>query len=942
MNTIEISIENEKIDNILQGFSITERKDDEFDSFQFINCLSNHKEPYDPGKDVMVKINNIKYLFVVNKDSVEIYSKHPTTYLHNIELIEKTAIFDHCLNESITFSSLKANERTLEKYLDRYRNIYPLERKDLHLVSRKLNFSLLEDDKKIKMPEMKLNYGSVFSQMKQLSSICDSIFKVNSENEIELDKFNKRGKKIERDDNVVNEKDFYDLMSKNTSIHQFLQTAIPDVESNSLTKSHFKTTRTEEVVATTDNSNVILNYPIEKIIKVEAIVPYSRKNDVSVKKNNKGYYTIEFNNNIFEPYLHDGHFGLDSVEAFLGIQEYGKIFYKSVDITEFIFLKEEWDTFDVDKNPDHENNYKNNTLYYSVGDNQLRNVTDKSAYEQAFGKTDTKYPIEEVLYRKKYFVTKEVLNNSDRSEVFYFLPNEFPLNNLSLRITYIPQISLHTKMSKSCNDFDYLVNQSSDKIEMSKQGMSIKNLLKRMGHSDRTIIRINPSYDEVNHTGDYLEDDYIITNAQHIIFRDYVVSIEQYNKNFNKTALYTSLDQSNRVFAVSDKPTYRDLNYTEYVVVDNNKIEGTKAMIEDIDLFMSSLKNIAFDHSIEVALIQTYDKNGQALIGKNNQSAILPIVKSTYGNSIIFYFMMKNKTSIGDRKVENASEGTYKVMDPVIYTDKNGEFDSLSFSLCNLNTCCTIVEELPYKSDTYYFSFKNYKAINDFSNMGNGEEFITPDGKLYRRAFVSIVMNGGAPIGYFETFIELDPIDYVFDFNSIDEVITMADNYPIISRESEQEELNAVISCDKDKALIVKKDAREIISLTYQLQIVSANKNIIIGDYFVKYNHLINNKTPKLKWYQSLKKHSYLETKKCLGFPIVNMDALGININVEDNFILLKTTKDFILMQYRFLELGDEDGNLVLAINTNTSELSKGLHVYFNFLNKLPQRKDIL
>lgn len=1001
-NQVSLYIDGIYYNNIAQGLSFIERKDEEFYQCSLSLFLKDKEKPFIPGKDVTLYINGVEFYLTISNDEVTIFSKNPITYQHAITLEDKTAKLTKFLNDSLYFSNKDKSKRTFYNYVKRISSIYPLEKKYLWDKTRILNFDSEDPNKDVILPELKLSNGTLFEQLQTIYSYADSFPRWKYT--IKSDIFNERKKLITKNDNIIQFSSSFSLDTRATQIHQYQTSALPSVNNYSPSDTGFLTPRSESINFSNDSSTITTDFPIEKIIKVEVLFPFRKyvlyEGDIGIYKgvNTNGelhnYYTYrlenDFNdltNELMEPISIDNLYpkiiSVNNILTPLSTNNHiiSSAFYDTIDITDSVILKDKWSALDLSTDPYQKEDYRNNTLYYEVGNNKIYGINEKRTYIDGNGViTQEAYLLWELIakYEDKKVVDTDVKYISNDSELKYEWSSKLlSLNQFTLRVTYIPQINPHVKITKSNNRYDLLTVQSSDKIDLEKQGKAINSLLKRLDHPLLTKNRIFKSFNDVNHVGDYLADGHVISAIQHFIYNDYVISVEEYTKNFNRTNIYAGIDQKTRTYdVIVDDYCKRDLNYNEFVIVGKNKYSdsiGSNYFNTSAGkkLFMSSFNNQLYDFPIQAVEIKTYDSTGQNLIKgyseQENKSLFFPIVKSEFSNSFLFYFNFTDITNAGNQKIKRPDR-TYKTMNPVIYTDDNGEVYSMAFSFLAVspNVNYEVVDSIPRLYNTQYISLANNTGYTQtqFDEEYQGEKYyITPDG-LYLKTMAYLFNDppsGEAQIyGYFETNIKINPMDLVkniYDENSqgidignninypdtivsdsINIKTTEYDYYPEFLNNDLATIKNVSSVCSFDNSLVILKDSQEIPSLTYQLQVMGESTDIIIGDFFVKYNHLISEKTPKYYLYYGGARYSVADTTTVHGIKeeVDGVKMYQYEVDYEQGTI--KFTKQLANVFSSTFAFADENKNLILAINLSEEEKYKdSITIYFNFVNKIPE-----
>lgn len=988
-NQVSLYIDGVYYNNIAQGLSFIERKDEKFYQSSLSLFLKDKEKPFIPGKDVTLYINGVEFYLTISNDEVTIFSKNPITYQHAITLEDKTAKLTKFLNDSLYFSNKDKSKRTFYNYVKRISSIYPLEKKYLWDKTRILNFDSEDPNKNVILPELKLSNGTLFEQLQTIYSYADSFPRWKYT--IKSDIFNERNKLITKNDNIIQFSNSFDLDTRATQIHQYQTAALPSIQNISSSKYGFITSRSESVSFSTDSATLNTDFPIEKILNVEVFIPVNRNDGLNYSVNifkdeGNNYYTYNFmyadKVNEIAPLSIDNVYpiinNMDNIKCIKTDVDYNfSSYFIVLDITSSVLLKDKWSTLNLSADPFQKEDYRNNTLYYEVGSNRIYGLDSTRSYVDGVY-TRTYYLIDELINKYNYTINPEVylVNKTSEQEDLKYgfnVSNEYnfdkgssiDLTNVMFRITYIPQINPHVKIAKSNNRYDLLTVQSSDKIDLEKQGKAVNSLLKRLDHPLLSKTRIFKSFNDVNHVGDYLEDGHVISAIQHFIYNDYVISVEEYSKNFNRTNIYAGIDQKTRTYdVIIDDYCNRDLNYSEYIIVGKNKYSdsiGSNYFNTSAGkkLFMSSFNNQQYDFSVDGVEVKTYDSTGQNLIKgyseQENKSLFFPIVKSEFSNSFLFYFKFSDITNAGNQKIKEPGR-TYKTMNPVIYTDDNGEVYSMAFSFIgvNPNVEYTYVEQIPKLYSTIYTN----KSVNygyddeEFSSEYLGEKYyLTPDG-LYLKTMCKITdLYTSTNYGYFETNIKVSETDIVNDVlntlninNSSSGVVQFLPNskaydyYPEFLNNSSNKYSHISNECDFNNSLVILKDSQEIPSLTYQLQVMGESTDIIIGDFFVKYNHLISEKTPKYYLYYGGARYSVADTTTVHGIKeeVDGVKMYQYEVDYEQGTI--KFTKQLANVFSSTFAFADENKNLILAINLSEEEKYKdSITIYFNFVNKIPE-----
>ncbi len=938
-NYYEIKIGNRTIKNLYQGASFIERIDEEFDEFRTIQFASKSNQPYPMGAKAEVKINDKTYYFVVAKDTVELFAREPLCYSHTLELKEETELLNHRVAESLGFHRMEAKNVSILEAIERYRRIVPLERRDLHEETRLFNISeSLKEKLKETLPEIVLAEGLAFDQLSQFSQLVDAVPYIEN-GELDFVEFNKRGKLITNNRNIVDISSYHDLTNYITDVVTFISNGTVNHENYTDTPEAFVSPRSEDIVLSDNASQIVLRYPIKDIIKVELVCKISTKYTFNSEEINKFFSDVE-------------NYASKKTTVIRRGSEYG-----TVDITRFVVPIQKYRTL-----PSEVSNTrltKANCLYFSYGSNTIEGT----------GNTFERYKL---IFKTGVNVTENLISSLPTWEGEESIsPAADGPRNYIFRVTYHPLVRSRVKMSRRDDESvipsELIASQSASTVDLEKQGKLLQNLIKRLGHADKTLFRVFNSYNNVNHVGDYLSDGYIITAVEHVIYRDYIFSIEQYNKNYNRRSMFVGLNQEPRPFLVGDTVVNRNLNYMEKVVISDALISGTPSLMTDSgkekfeEMF---IKDRTFSTSIlDGVILSSYDMDNKKEGG--SEEIFLPLVVNEFGNTILLSFELASQTSAGDCVEEKESE-SYQTLAPVQYTNSKGGayYLDVNFGSSHITIPIEVVDELPYNNNNITIGGRTWprgvaydeSQVTQAKPGGNTSIYDYKEGygmyywfdnqytwyaehastiyyvkstKKYYRSYLQQLMDTGDQLypnvgysktyAYYEMFEEVDP---TLVYSTIQEQLQDAQDIP----KGNKRYLNGLISTNEDTRFVIDKNVSEKISMTYQLCVESDSENIIIGEYFIKNNHFIAHNSEPLMLWISKEKYEVNDTKIAKGNKVVNDN--------EDELTIILNNDHTLEVNHEFNEeekswaIATEEGKLILACNLPIKK------VYFNYLNR--------
>lgn len=936
-NIYKIKIDGKEIKNLYQGASLIERIDEEFDEFRTVQFASKHAQPYQMGAKVEVIINGVTNYYVVSKDEVDLFARSPLCYSHTIELKEETELLNHRVAEALGFYHAKGKSISVLDAIERYRRIVPFERKDLHETTRLFTVSESLKEKlatKESLPELVLSEGLIFDQLSQISQLVDSVPYLEN-GELDFIEFNKRGKEIKDSSNIVDIRSYHDLTNYITDVIAFLSNGTIDHVGYSDTPRAFTSPRSEDVVLSDNGSQLILKYPIKEIVRVELVCKVTTS------------FTADWNEtNSF--HASASTFATEKYKVVRRGTDYGvfDITNHVVPIQKFRTLSSEVDTTILTKA---------NCLYYSYGSKTIEGVGDTFTRYKLLMNIETNAS-ENLIKSIRKYVGENSISSTDGGP-----------RNYMFRVTYYPLISGRVKMKRPNEDnsvqSDIIVGQSAATVDLGKQGRMLLNLAKRLGHADKTVFRIFENYEKVNLVGDYLSDGYIITAVEHVIYRDYVFSIEQYNKHYNRRSMYVGLNQEPRPFSVSDTVVKRLLNYTEKVVISSEKISRTDSLMTYSGKckFEEMFKQTHNMSTLDSVAITCYDKEGNKENGSS--SIFLPVVANEFGNTLLLSFELESQTSAGDQVTES---GDRRTLSPVTYVNSDGGAYYLDLSFGSAAPIIDlapeyIVDDLPYNNNNVVIGGRTWprglkysddqvtasnpagNTFEDYQDFGRNMYYwfqhqrnnyvpkiyyVKSTRKYYRSILLQIDKLAQQPCyegiyngeyldtwAYYEAYEELDPALYRLGIDGSHE---KAQNLPEITGSS----LDSWISTNDNTRFVLDKNVAEKVAMTYQLSIESDSDDIIIGDYFIKNNHMVTRLSDEFSVWISNEAYGVSESKeakgeKCDSNIIIGEDhSLMIDYDFESNSLI------------KAWAIATDDGKLILACNVPVKK------VYFNYLNK--------
>ncbi len=359
-----------------------------------------------------------------------------------------------------------------------------------------------------------------------------------------------------------------------------------------------QTLRTESinVKLTESNSRVSTILPIYKITKVECGL-YDNEGNWIVKPKDITSYVFE---------AHEYHSTLSSYE---GTYPYAKCY----------------------------------AIYYTQGQQGLDGLFFKS--DNAQGDMWSYYSITNIL--------ASVMGISDVSKLQEEIEQYFP--TLTFRVSYLPIYDAKFSHNKQLiiptnKRFSRIYNQSENLIETSYYGENIKGVAQRLGNVEQTRTYMLSDISQIPKAGQML-DGYVISAVTTEIMPFYIKCTVALSKDFNRISRYVGINSNKRISEVSERQAYkRDILLKDYIVFTDKPSKYTKQPIafENYDAIKCAFGYIASPKitPVTAAICTHLDYNGETI---NGTSVKLPVISSSFGNSILFSWKYKDNYSAGEQ-----------------------------------------------------------------------------------------------------------------------------------------------------------------------------------------------------------------------------------------------------------------------------------------------------
>lgn len=495
------------------------------------------------------------------------------------------------------------------------------------------------------------------------------------------------------------------------------------------------------------------------------------------------------------------------------------------DITPYVYERTEYLTLSsIANNFPYSKGY---ALTYTQGQNNISGLTFK--LPNAVSSIFSKQAIVNILER----VTGRTLQS---------LFTVQKITELNFQIIYYPSTTARIKQSKdNLNDYDQeltsIYNQSANKVDSRAYGENLKGAIARLGNIEKFItFNIKPPK-ALPEVGNYViidnEDYYIATmNVENLT--DYIKITCGLSKDFNALSKYIGIKNNIRLYEVSERQSVeRFVSYEDYCVI-GNTIESDNLELLTTQAIKNKINQ--FNGAINVYLIGIGAKY-KGLIGlslTDGGEEITPIFNTRYkivGNST---GNEEYDIYIGIINIWNGN-----IYD--MYTESDKDYvPKQAISVARLKGF-DIDNNALQQVDLPIFSLGIGNSIwlgcryRDNYSAGNTSEE-PPELKSNDYYRVQNYVPYGDAYGELET-LEIKMYDYLDYITTTEKALEVGNALPKSDLTATR---TSLLDTNGDN-LVIKKDSRENINLSYQCHFVTNQKGIVIGSQLAQGSPMVSN-----------------------------------------------------------------------------------------------------
>jgi hypothetical protein len=564
----------------------------------------------------------------------------------------------------------------------------------------------------------------------------------------------------------------------------------------------------------------------------------------------------------------------------------------TVDLAPYMFEKQVYDTLETSGGV----GTKNYAFYWQRGSNVLDGfsyvnapIIEYSALENILLNISSNNAWFEVVFLVEYIPFIETIHSEQYRE-------DLTTSTMESTIQINPNERINNAYKTTSNMYGQIQRLGVDTFAFSKL------------HKHLSAYVPSTNDDGIYSLGDYTSDGYIITTVELVFYNHFVIARYELSLNFNRIAQFMNIDKEFRPYEISltksDYTLKRDIMIPMFIVEVGSAANANHVSNGFVSPFMKTFGSSAVVEQITCA---TLVESGFT------EGVLMPVITMAEKNTIKFKLDFKDTKHAGDRAVNAEGITTSLLKKQVPYTKSNGTMDMAEIELYHsywdfrtdaiagdLKAMNVAAKYLPYvdtsKNIVTYGTFSDTKYVLIYPN------------------YASFPVDGSGGTYYL-----------ALDTWKIYEWTTVYAEWGYASATK-----NTSIYALPDYYVV--KDRSEILGFEMTLPIIPDKDQVnvfVIGDMLSQDNVLIKERAAKTLYiYTSTTPFSKANTKN-VGTATVSAHSP----TVATNQLIIP---EAITLNYDYYAIGDEDGNLYLAVNQKNLAGTKTVVgiIYFNFLEE--------
>ena len=354
------------------------------------------------------------------------------------------------------------------------------------------------------------------------------------------------------------------------------------------------------------------------------------------------------------------------------------------DITSFVYEDDDYNnlsSYDVN-----ENGSKAYALYWTRDSKNINGLFFKN--ENAINAVFSNYAIYNIM--RACGVKMDTGTNKE---------SNYP--KIRFRISYIPTYTARVRTNKSLvigglpRTLAY--NQGANSVETQYYGENLKGVVARLGNVEKTLTYKLTWLTDIPKAGQLFDEHNYISAVSVEMYATYFKVTIGLSRDFNRLSQYIGISSEYRQYQVSERAVYnRESVIQEYALITykNDVYSDSKPIFATEQLVKLFTPSDGSADMLTCATVKTY-------YGVGNTQVNLPLISSSFGNTISLRFAFADNYSAGQKSVRVEKDGNVVYYSEYVpYTDYYGKVATLDFWLQPelVNPVTTIAFDLPESS----------------------------------------------------------------------------------------------------------------------------------------------------------------------------------------------------------------------------------------------------
>ena len=358
---------------------------------------------------------------------------------------------------------------------------------------------------------------------------------------------------------------------------------------------------------------------------------------------------------------------------------------------------------------------------------------------------------------------------------------------IRFRISYIPTYTARVRTNKSLviggSPRTLAYNQGANSVETQYYGENLKGVVARLGNVEKTLTYKLTWLTDIPKAGQLFDAHNYISAVSVEMYATYFKVTIGLSRDFNRLSQYIGISSEYRQYQVSERAVYnRESVLQEYALITykNDVYSDSKPIFATEQLVKLFTPSDGSADMLTCATVKTYH-------GVGNTQVNLPLISSSFGNTISFRFAFADNYSAGQKSVRVEKDGNVVYYSEYVpYTDYYGKFATLDFWLQPelVNPLTSIAFDLPASSGGVYNAAMSTATRGQLRYRKDNAEIPAVN---YQLSFVTdddtIII--GSEIARNCSFVNSSPnrTFYLYLFNKrlplFDEAVDVTDNSPL-------------------------------------------------------------------------------------------------------------------------------------------------------------------